>query len=140
MANWLTGALFSLLNESGQSISEAALSPQYLADLLKLVHRGIINQNTGKAVLAEMFSTGKSARSIVSERGLQQISDTDLIAGLVSQVLGSNPEQVQEYLDGKEGLLNWLFGQVMRLAQGQANPQVVREELKQQLSALKSKT
>jgi aspartyl-tRNA(Asn)/glutamyl-tRNA(Gln) amidotransferase subunit B len=140
VANWLTGALFSLLNESGQSISEAALSPQYLADLLKLVHRGIINQNTGKAVLAEMFSTGKSARSIVSERGLQQISDTDLIAGLVSQVLGSNPEQVQEYLDGKEGLLNWLFGQVMRLAQGQANPQVVREELKQQLSTLKSKT
>jgi aspartyl-tRNA(Asn)/glutamyl-tRNA(Gln) amidotransferase subunit B len=134
-ANWVTGALFGLMNQGSESIEQVRITPAQLAGLVNLVEAGSINQNTGKAVLAEMYTSGEPAEAIVAARGLEQISDRDRLAGLVRQVLDENPEQVQEYLSGKDGLLNWLFGQVMRLTQGQANPQVVRGELEAQLKA-----
>lgn len=134
IANWVTGALFSLMNLSGLSIEQTRVSPRQLAGLIILVETGEINQNTGKNVLAEMFESGADAEMIVAAQGLRQISDSDQIASMVQTVLEENPVQVNEYLEGKEGILNWLFGQVMRIAKGQANPQVVRAELLQQLN------
>ncbi|MDH5606490.1 MAG: Asp-tRNA(Asn)/Glu-tRNA(Gln) amidotransferase GatCAB subunit B, partial [Anaerolineae bacterium] len=101
---------------------------------LEMVGNGEINQNTGKAVLEEMVKTGAAASEIVAAKGLKQVSDESVIAGMVRAVLDENPEQVNEYLTGKEGLANWLFGQVMRAAKGQANPQVLRAELERQLA------
>jgi aspartyl-tRNA(Asn)/glutamyl-tRNA(Gln) amidotransferase subunit B len=80
-----------------------------------------------------MLATGQSAPSIITARGLGQISDTQLIAGLVRQVLDSNPQEMASYRAGKETLANWFFGQVMKAARGQANPQVLRAELERQL-------
>jgi aspartyl-tRNA(Asn)/glutamyl-tRNA(Gln) amidotransferase subunit B len=80
-----------------------------------------------------------TAEQIVARRGLSQISDRDHIAGLVAGALAANPEQVSTYLDGKETVSQWFFGQVMRAAQGKANPQIIREELEKQLAALKEK-
>jgi aspartyl-tRNA(Asn)/glutamyl-tRNA(Gln) amidotransferase subunit B len=100
-----------------------------------LVAQGAVNQNTAKTVLAEMFKSGKSAKEIVAEQGLTQISDSSFITGLVTQVLSDNPEQVEEYVQGKDSLSRWLFGQVMRRAEGRANPQIVQEELERQLNA-----
>jgi aspartyl-tRNA(Asn)/glutamyl-tRNA(Gln) amidotransferase subunit B len=134
-ANWVTGVLFGLMNQSGESIEQVRITPEQFTGLVRLVETGSINQNTGKAVLAEMYASGQPAEAIVAARGLEQISDQAQLAGLVQQVLDENPEQVQDYLSGKEGLLNWLFGQVMRLTKGQANPQVVRGELETQLKA-----
>ena len=105
--------------------------------MLRRIQKGEINQTTGKSVLAEMFHSGKSAREIIEAKGLRQVSDSGQIATMVQGVLDENPEQVAGYLDGKEGLINWLFGQVMRGAKGKANPQVVREELGKQLAALR---
>jgi aspartyl-tRNA(Asn)/glutamyl-tRNA(Gln) amidotransferase subunit B len=139
VANWVTGELFSLLNEAGQGIEASPVSPAALAALLRMVAAGEINQNTGKTVLSEMFNTGKPAAEIVAERGLRQVSDGALIAGLVERALAENPEQVAAYLAGKESLSRWLFGQVMRLAKGQANPQVLQRELERQLEGLKLK-
>ncbi|MFN2236687.1 MAG: Asp-tRNA(Asn)/Glu-tRNA(Gln) amidotransferase subunit GatB, partial [Anaerolineales bacterium] len=84
----------------------------------------------------EMLQSGSSARQIIETKGLRQVSDSDQIARMVQDVLDENPQQVAEYLSGKEGLINWLFGQVMRSAKGKANPQVVREELSKQLAIL----
>jgi aspartyl-tRNA(Asn)/glutamyl-tRNA(Gln) amidotransferase subunit B len=84
-----------------------------------------------------MFTTGKPADKIVAEGGLQQISDSEFIAELVNQVLITNPIQVDEYVRGKDSIARWLFGQVMRTAKGQANPQVLQRELERQLSALR---
>lgn len=137
VANWIAGDLFGLLNQADDSIESERISPRDLAGLINMVVLGEINQNTGKKVLSEMFETGKSPEKIVSERGLRQISDTDFIADLVSRVLEENPEPVATYLDGKETVNRWLFGQVMRNAKGQANPQVVQRELERQLNILK---
>ena len=137
VANWITGDLFGLLNQAGESIESGKIAPPDLADLIWMVVQGEINQNTGKTVLNEMFRTEKSPEEIVSERGLRQISDEDFISNLVRDVLADNPEPVANYLDGKETIARWLFGQVMRAAKGQANPQVVQRELERQLHDLK---
>ena len=78
------------------------------------------------------------ASQIIENKGLRQLSDGDQIAGMVKTILDENPGQVAEYLGGKDGLINWLFGQVMRGAKGKANPRVVREELDKQLAALRA--
>jgi aspartyl-tRNA(Asn)/glutamyl-tRNA(Gln) amidotransferase subunit B len=73
----------------------------------------------------------------VAERGLIQVSDPEAIGGLVERVLAENSGQVEDYLAGKETISRWLFGQVMRAAGGQANPQIVEQELNRRLSAMK---
>jgi aspartyl-tRNA(Asn)/glutamyl-tRNA(Gln) amidotransferase subunit B len=138
ISNWITGELFGLLNQVGTGIEESRLTPQALAALLIMVSNGEINQNTAKNVLAEMFTTGKPAEAIVDARGLRQISDAEAIRELVAQVLEENPQQVSEYLSGKDAIAKWLFGQVMRAARGKANPQVVEQELNRRLQQLKS--
>jgi aspartyl-tRNA(Asn)/glutamyl-tRNA(Gln) amidotransferase subunit B len=130
---WVTGELFSLMNASGTGFDSLKVQPKDLADLLKMITDGQVNQNTAKSVLAEMFGTGVSAAEIVAAKGLMQVSDTDFIAKIVSEALAENPGEVASYKAGKITVANFLFGQVMRKAGGKANPQVVREELDKQL-------
>jgi aspartyl-tRNA(Asn)/glutamyl-tRNA(Gln) amidotransferase subunit B len=143
VANWIIGELFGWLNQNGKTIEQIKVSPQELGKLVGLVGlagSGEINLGTAKTVLAEMLSSGQPAQAIITAGNRQQISDSDLIAGLVKKALADNPQEVSSYLDGKETVANWFFGQVMRLARGQANPQVVRQELENQLQELKKRS
>jgi aspartyl-tRNA(Asn)/glutamyl-tRNA(Gln) amidotransferase subunit B len=133
VANWISGELFRLLKESGQEIGAAPVSPQALGGLIGLVQDGTINANTGKKVLAEMFASGRSARQIVEERGLAQLSDTAALAEIVARVVAENAQAVGQYMGGKAQVLGWLMGQVMKATRGQANPQAVRTLLLEQL-------
>ena len=80
-----------------------------------------------------MLQTGKRAATIISEQGLVQISDQDQIQDLVEKILDANPDQVKAYLNGKESLENWFFGQAMRLTGGKANPEMLQAILKKAL-------
>jgi aspartyl-tRNA(Asn)/glutamyl-tRNA(Gln) amidotransferase subunit B len=133
--SWLTGEMFSLMKLSGIGIESVKVSPSDLAALLKMIADGQINQLTGKTVLAEMFESGKSAAEIVAAKGLTQVSDSDFIARIVREALAENPKELESYRAGKVTVANFLFGQVMKKAQGKANPQVVRAELEKQLNA-----
>jgi aspartyl-tRNA(Asn)/glutamyl-tRNA(Gln) amidotransferase subunit B len=135
IVNWMLTDLFAWLNQNGVALS--VISPTSFVDLVSIVDQGTINQSTGKEVLAEMLSSGKSAEEIIDAKGLHQISDSGLITQLVEGVLQTNPKEVESYLAGKDTLVNWLFGQVMKEAKGKANPQVVKEELRRQLDAQK---
>ena len=139
VANWINGALFRLMKETGQEINAVKVSPQALVELIGLIRDNTINTNTGKDVLAEMFASGSSARQIVEERGLAQVSDAAALEKIVAQVLEENPAQVIKYLSGKVQVLGWLMGQVMKATRGKANPQVVRELLQIQLEARRIK-
>ncbi len=134
IANWITGDVFATLNEGGKTLAD--MPPARLGGLLRLVGSGSINQTTAKRVLAEMFVSGHFAEDIVKTQGLGQISDLELIAGLVDEVLAANSDQVISYRAGKEGVFNWLFGQIMRRAGGKANPQVVQTILREHLGNL----
>ena len=137
IANWITGEVFGLLNQAGTGIEESPVSASELAALILSLSRGEINSATAKIVLNEMFQTGQTAEAIITGHGWQQVSDQVLIAGWIDRVLAENKEQVAVYLEGKETVSRWLFGQVMRLAQGQANPQVVQAELERKLALLR---
>lgn len=137
ISNWVVGEVFALMNQAGTTISELKIPPAELTALVTSIEKGDINQATGKKVLAEMFKTGETAAQIIQATGAAQISDGDKITRIVDEVLAENPDEVKAYLEGKETLANWFFGQVMRKAKGQANPAVLRQVLDQQLQAKK---
>ena len=134
---WVTGELYSLMNVSGMGFETLKIKPKDLVDLLRMIAEGRINQNTGKAVLVEMFETGQLAADIVTAKGLAQVSDQLFIAQLVADVLAENVNEVASYAAGKTTVANFLFGQVMRKAGGKANPQVLRSELEKQINKVK---
>ena len=133
LSNWMAGELFHLLRAEGLEIGEARIRPEALAELVALIEKGSITANTGKTVLAEMFKTGRPAAEIVKEKGMDQISDQEALARIVDEVLAANPNQVAKYRNGKETLLQWFVGQVMRATRGKANPQVVMSLLQTKL-------
>jgi aspartyl-tRNA(Asn)/glutamyl-tRNA(Gln) amidotransferase subunit B len=151
IANWITGELFGWMNQSGQppqyrgqpplhrghSLDQLKVSPQALAELLDLTGKGEINFSTAKAVLVEMLNSGQPARALIAAGGHQQISDAGFIKELIQKTLAENPQELASFLDGKETLANWFFGQIMKAARGHANPQVVQAELERQLTLLK---
>ena len=136
IANWICGQLFGWFNISGESISTMKIQPADLMALLGILQSDRINQTTAKSVLEMMLQSGKKADQIIAEQGLEQVSDQDLISELIQKVLVENPDQVEAYLNGKETLENWFFGQVMREAKGKANPQMIKAALRQQLQKL----
>jgi aspartyl-tRNA(Asn)/glutamyl-tRNA(Gln) amidotransferase subunit B len=89
------------------------------------VYKGTITSNSAKTVLSGMFATGLSASELVKERCLAQVSDEEALSQIVEEVVQANPEQVARFRAGKETLLQWFVGQVMRATRGKANPQVV---------------
>jgi aspartyl-tRNA(Asn)/glutamyl-tRNA(Gln) amidotransferase subunit B len=112
--------------------------PVNLAELIHLVQDGQINQNTAKNVFVKMLESDRQAGEIVQAEGLAQTSDEGLISTLVKDVIDEHPQELASYLDGKETLANWFFGQVMRAAGGKANPGVLKSELEKQLNSRKS--
>ncbi|WP_448590336.1 Asp-tRNA(Asn)/Glu-tRNA(Gln) amidotransferase subunit GatB [Thermoflexus hugenholtzii] len=138
LATWITGELFRLMNEAGVEIREVRVPPIALVDLIRMVQRGEINLNTGKMVLREAFETGEAPRRIVEARGLTQIRDVEALRAIVLRILEENPREVESYLRGKEGVLKWFVGQVMRATRGQADPQRVNELVREALEARRS--
>jgi aspartyl-tRNA(Asn)/glutamyl-tRNA(Gln) amidotransferase subunit B len=139
VVNWITGDLFRLLNETGQTIEGQSVTPDYLVTLLKLRQDDVINTPATKQVLEEVFKTGEPPADVVERLGLAQISDTDELAAIIADVLAENPEQVQQYLEGKHAVIGWFIGQVMRATRGKANPQTARALLQKQLEQKGSK-
>jgi len=139
IANWITGELFRHLKQEGLSVTEIAVSPQGLVELIELVDSRKINLKSGKSVLDEMLRTGKSASQIVEKRGLAQISDEGTLLQIIRQVLEEHPQEVGQFLDGKMQILGWLMGQVMRASRGKANPQLVNDLLQAELQTRKTR-
>ena len=110
------------------------VSPAQTTRITALNSEGVVNTSTAKLVYAEMFKTGKSADEIISEQGISQISDTQVIAAASTQVINSNPQAVSDFKSGKEAALKFLVGQVMKATKGRANPTVVNEVLKKKLA------
>jgi aspartyl-tRNA(Asn)/glutamyl-tRNA(Gln) amidotransferase subunit B len=136
-ANWMTGEMMAWLNQSGETLADLKVKPAMLAGLMRQVQDGVINLPTAKKLFSDMAGNGKSAEELIASQGLQQISGDEPILAMIDEVLQASPQELQSYLDGKESLSNWFFGQVMRLAKGKANPATIRTQLETRLQALK---
>ncbi len=135
VANWMVGELFRLLKVSGIEIEQSKVTPEHLAELLKLIDQGTISASIGKVVLEDAFSSGKRPAEIVQERGLAQISGIEELSRIVDQVLAANPQAVADYKAGKAPAVGFLVGQVMKATRGKANPGVVNQLLKEKLGS-----
>jgi aspartyl-tRNA(Asn)/glutamyl-tRNA(Gln) amidotransferase subunit B len=133
VSNWVMGDLTSLLNEAGIRIAETPVTCEKLAELLRLIEEDVISGKIAKDVLAKMFETGRDALEIVEEEGLGQISDSDALGSVIDEVIAENPGPVEDFRGGKQQALGFLVGQVMKKTQGQANPQMVNEMLREKL-------
>lgn len=134
MANWVIGELFAALNKDGLSIGASKVSPQHLAELIDLIQGDVISGKIAKEVFFDMWETGKNPKSIVEEKGLQQVTDTGAIEAIIDNVLAGNPDMVEQYKSGKDKLFGFFVGQVMKDTQGKANPAVVNKILKEKLN------
>ena len=132
-SNWVMGDVLRELNARKTEIDSFPVSPGGLHKLVSLVTAGTINQNTAKEVFADMVENEKSAKEIVAERGLEQISDTESLSDTVDAVLARLPDEVERYRGGDRKLTGFFMGQVMRETKGKANPKLVNELLREKL-------
>lgn len=133
-ANWIRGEVVRELETAGKPASDSPVSPEKLAELVKAVDAGSINNNQGKEVLAAMFQTGKTAQEIIAEKGLEQVSDRGAIEQIVDEIIAANSKQVEAYRGGNEKLFGFFVGQTMKASGGKANPKIVNEVLKAKLA------
>jgi len=139
MANWVMTELLRIVREEKLDralvIREWPLTPMQLARLATLVEKGTVNRNTAKSLIPRLRGTGRNPEELVVAEGLAQVSDRGALEAAVADVIARHPGQVAEFRSGKERVLGFLVGQVMKATGGKANPQVVQELLRAALRA-----
>ena len=135
VAHWMVGDLFALLNRHDQSLGQCQIKPQSLAKLILCMEDKKVSGSLAKEVLAEMFQSGQDPMAIIEERGWTQVSDLDPILAWIRTVLKREESQVEQYLAGKEKILTYLVGQVMKESKGKSNPGLVQTLLRQELAS-----
>jgi aspartyl-tRNA(Asn)/glutamyl-tRNA(Gln) amidotransferase subunit B len=133
--NFVLGDLSRLANESGTPVAEGNVTAEALAELIALTEAKTINSKIAKDVLARLWASGGSAKALVESEGLAQVSDPGAIAGFVDDVLAANAESVASFKAGKENVLRFLVGQVMKASRGKANPELVETLLREKIAA-----
>ena len=131
IANWILTELLGALK--GTPIAESPMVPATLSALIRLIEDGTISGKIGKDIFAESYKTGEDPASIVERRGLKQISDEAALWEIVERVVAANPKQAEDYAKGKEGLMGFFVGRVMKETQGRANPAMTTDLLKKRL-------
>ena len=133
VSNWVMGELTRELNNSGTDASASPISSERLVSLLQLVEQGTISLKVAREIFQEVYSSGKMPEQIVQEKGLLQVSDEGALDTIIEEVLSKNPTQVAQFKEGKQQVLGFLVGQVMKASGGKANPGKVNELLKKRL-------
>ena len=132
-ANWVMGDLQASLNKDEISISENPISSEALAGLIKRIKDNTISSKIAKTVFEAMLAGEGDADSIIESKGLKQVTDTGAIEKMVDEVIANNPAQVQQFKEGKEQVIGFFVGQIMKASQGKANPAQVNQLLKEKL-------
>ena len=134
-ANWVMGDLQASLNKHEISISQSPISTDALAGLIKRIKDNTISSKIAKTVFEAMLAGEGDADSIIESKGLKQVTDSGAIEKMVDEVIANNPDQVQQFKEGKEQVIGFFVGQIMKASQGKANPAQVNQLLKEKLSS-----
>ncbi len=133
-SNWVMGEILKVIKEEKLSIQEFPISPANIGQLINLINNKTISNNIAKEVFADMFKTNTPPEIIVKDKNLTQITDTKEIELIIENILSNNTKQVQDYKSGKEKVIGFLVGLVMRETKGKANPQIVNNLLRKHLN------
>ncbi len=133
ISNWILSELLKYVNESKTEISKIKLSPKHLVDIVNLVDSGKISGKIAKEIFVEVYDSGKLASEIVKEKGLEQNSNSDELETLVQELINSNPKEVEELKNGRDRMMGFFVGQVMKKTGGKANPKMTTDLVKKLL-------
>lgn len=133
VCNWITGELLGKLNRDNRSVTECAISAEKLAAMMRMLGDGKISRRIAQSVFEEMYRTGEGPEEIVEEKGWAVVSDQDALQEVVERVLSENSEEVEAYRGGKDKLMGFFMGQVMKLTKGQADPKLAQQMLRERL-------
>lgn len=134
-ANWVMGDFAAALNRDGLEIGACPVNARMLGGLIRRIADNTLSGKIAKQVFEAMWEGEGDADSIIEKRGLKQITDTGAIEQAIDEVLAANPEQVNQYRAGKDKLLGFFVGQVMKATQGKANPAQLNQLLKEKLNS-----
>ncbi|MCG8413098.1 MAG: Asp-tRNA(Asn)/Glu-tRNA(Gln) amidotransferase subunit GatB [Pseudomonadales bacterium] len=132
-ANWVMGDLQALLNKNDWTIDQSPIQADRLATLIARIKDNTISGKIAKTVFETMIEDSAGVDEIIEKQGLKQVTDSGAIEKLVDEVIANNPDQVQQFKDGKEQVLGYLVGQAMKLSQGKANPGQVNQLLREKM-------
>jgi len=133
LSQWIIKELFKLLNQASIPMHECSVGPRDFSDLINRIAQGEISDTMGRAVLEEMFETGGTPESIITERGLKLIDDNAVLERIVDQVFTENPQAVSQIARGMTKPVSFLIGQVMKKTDGRADPKKVRDLIQKNL-------
>ncbi|MGB3532158.1 MAG: Asp-tRNA(Asn)/Glu-tRNA(Gln) amidotransferase subunit GatB [Microcoleaceae cyanobacterium] len=134
-ANWVMGDITAYLKNEKLNITDIALKPEGLAELVTLIEQKTISGKIAKDILPELFSQGGSPKALVEKKGLIQISDTNELETIIDQVLTENADKVEQYRNGKTKLQGFFVGQIMKKTQGRAEPKLTNQLLGKKLNS-----
>ena len=132
-ANWITSIILAHLNKTETSIEDLYLTPKMLKDLVKLVEDGKISSKQAKEVFYKVVDDKKEPLKIIDELGIKQTSDDGAIRGIVQGILDNNQKLIEEYKGGRNNVLDFFVGQVMKATRGQANPMMTSTIIKEEI-------
>jgi len=133
-SNWVISELTGRLNKENLDIKSSPVNANQLAGLLARIKDNTISGKIAKEVFDAMWTDGGDADSIIESKGLKQITDTGALEEMVDKVIADNPDQVEQFKAGKEKLMGFFVGQIMKATQGKANPGQINQLLKKKLS------
>jgi len=133
-ANWVMGELSAALNRDETGIDASPVTPAQLAALIARLKDETLSSKTAKTLFEALWAGEGEVDAIIEARGLKQVSDTGELKAIVERVVADNPDQVEQFRAGKEKVLGFFVGQVMKHTQGKANPKQVNELLRDALS------
>ena len=134
LANLLLTEIMAIMNKENIEVNDLDIRPQSLAQLVERLDDGTISSKIAKDILNQLKDGNISVDDLIEDQGLQQITDEDQIKSVVLEVINENNEQKKQYLSGKEQVLGFLIGKVMQKTKGKANPKLVNDLMKQELS------
>lgn len=137
-SNWIMGNVLKVINEQKLDIRDFPVSSENLAKLINLINDGVISGKIAKEIFPVMLQEGKKPEDIINEKGLKQITDTSEIESVVDKIVESHQDEVKQFLEGKEKVIGFFIGQIMKETKGKANPKIVNELLREKLSKVKS--
>ena len=135
VANWLTGETMRLMKEKERTASELIFSAKHLAELIDLIDKEVIQNQTAREVFSEMFESDITPEVYIDEHGLKMEKNSDLLFETAKKIVEANPKAVTEYKEGKDKVIGFLMGQLMREMKGKAAPSQAQEAIRKILSA-----
>jgi aspartyl-tRNA(Asn)/glutamyl-tRNA(Gln) amidotransferase subunit B len=127
--SWIAGEFMRYMNDLNIGVTNIPVPVEHFAQLIDMVTDKTVSGNSAKVVLGELFKNGGKPEEIVRAKNLAQVSDEGFIQEAITKILNDNPKEVEQYLAGKETILQWLMGQVARATKGKADPTIARELL-----------